>query len=177
MGHRRGCSPIEGRCFDIFDLLGSVAGPRYQLKLTRKTSKLHWPGCDQIVPQKGTVLTGITQRRLVATRARSIVNPRGELLAHTFDVAHCRQIQHLALGIKARRPQRSGGASGFSFTRAVAIYLDDHRVPAPYVDAGSFNLCRRVFRRTFAGRSRKVSLWCGRPRPDLDALDIGRCSG
>jgi hypothetical protein len=34
--------------------------------------------------------------------------------------------------------------NGLAIARDEAIVLDDHQVPAPYVDAGSLNLWRRV---------------------------------
>lgn len=60
-----------------------------------------------------------------------------KLLAHTPDVAHCSQIQHLALEIKPVVRGVAARAGAFSFARAGAIFLDDHRVLAPYVDVCS----------------------------------------
>jgi hypothetical protein len=77
-----------------------------------------------------------------------MVNSRGEFTgAHNPAVPHWSQIQHLARRMMpcetydALLPRRSGvRASGLSVALGEAILRDDHRVPAPYVDAGSFDL-------------------------------------
>jgi hypothetical protein len=72
-----------------------------------------------------------------------MVNSRAEFTGvHNPVVPHWSQIQNLAIRMMPffRDVAACVRASGLSIARGEAILLDDHRVPPPYVDAGSFDL-------------------------------------